>query len=168
MITPSPVRRVEPPPESLIADWYPRSQLLDSYAVDMAPAPAGGMRQLATLLFGDPPAWLRMLLAIRDAVMRPLGVKSSRELRDSGPPEARVDFFPILEEREDEIVLGENDRHLDFRLSLLRMRAGGDATIVATTAVRIHNRLGRAYIGVIRPFHHLVVRRSMARLAALA
>jgi Protein of unknown function (DUF2867) len=161
----SPVRRVEPPPDSLISNWYPRSQLLDSYAIDMPSAPAGNMRQLAMLALGDPPVWFRMLLTIRDAAIRPLGIKSSRQLRASGPPAARVDFFPILEERENEIVLGENDRHLDFRMSLLRIQAGSDTKIVATTVVHIHNRLGRAYIDVIRPFHHLVVRRTMARLA---
>ncbi len=163
-----PIRQVEPPPDSLIADWYPRSQLLDSYAIDMSSAPAGSMRQLATLAFGDPPAWFRALLAIRDAAMRPLGVKSSRQLREGGPAAARVDFFPILAECGNEIVLGENDRHLDFRMSLLRIPAGSHTTVVATTAVHIHNGLGRTYIAVIRPFHHLVVRRSMARLAAFA
>ncbi|MEJ1977941.1 MAG: DUF2867 domain-containing protein, partial [Acetobacteraceae bacterium] len=94
------VRRVAPPPDSLISAWYPRSQLLDSYAIVMPSAPAGSMRQLATLALGDPPAWFRTLLAIRDAAMRPLGVKSSRQLREGGPSAARVDFFPILEERE--------------------------------------------------------------------
>ncbi len=163
-----PVRRVAPPPDSLISGWYPRSQLLDSYAVDLPSAPAGSMRRLAALAFEDPPSWFRALLAIRDAAMRPLGVKSSSQLRDESGPAARVDFFPILEERENEIVLGENDRHLDFRMSLLRIPAGRDTRIVATTAVHIHNRLGRAYIGAIRPFHHLVVSQIMARLAARA
>jgi hypothetical protein len=166
MMMHSSVRRVEPPSASLISDWYAHSQLLDSYAVDMPFAPAASMRHLATLALGDPPAWFRTLLAIRDAAMLPLGVKSSRQLREGGSPEARVDFFPILEERENEIILGENDRHLDFRLSLLRIEAGGGTKIVATTVVHIHNLLGRAYIEAIRPFHYLVVRRSMARLAA--
>lgn len=168
MMMHSPVRRVEPPSDSLISDWYPHSQLLDSYAIDMPSAPADSMRQLATLALGDPPAWFRTLLAIRDAAMLPLGVKSSRQLREGVSPESRVDFFPILEERENEIVLGENDRHLDFRMSLLRIRASSDTKIVATTVVHIHNLLGRSYIEAIRPFHHLVVKRSMARLAALA
>lgn len=161
-----PVRRVDPPPGSLIADWYPRSWLLDSYAVDMPSPPAADMRRLAMLALGDPPAWFRTLLAIRDRAMRPLGIKPSREVREGRPSEDRVDFFPILQETENEIILGEDDRHLDFRLSLLRIRADGATRIVATTAVRVHNRLGRAYIAVIRPFHHLVARRSMARLAA--
>ncbi len=126
------------------------------------------MRQFATLALGNPPVWFRMLLAIRDAIMRPLGIKVSRQLREGGSPAAHVDFFPIMEEKENEIVLGENDLHLDFRISLLRIQADSDTRIVATTVVHVHNRLGRAYINVIRPFHRLVVRRSMARLAILA
>ncbi len=165
---PSPVRQVEPPSNSLIVDWYPHSQLLDSYAIAIPSTPARSMRLLATLALGNPPVWFRALLTLRDAAVSPFGVKSSRHLRENGPAEARVDFFPILEERENEIILGENDRHLDFRMSLLRLRTGNDTQIVATTVVHIHNGLGRAYIAVIRPFHRLVVRRSMARLAALA
>ncbi len=162
----SPVRRVESPSGSLISDWYPHAQLLDSYAIDIPSAPSPNMRQLATLALGNPPVWFRTLLTIRDAAMRPLGVKSSRQLREGTPFAARVDFFPILQEKENEIVFGEDDRHLDFRISLLRIRAGGNTKVIATTAVHIHNRLGRAYINIIRPFHHLVVTRSMARLAA--
>lgn len=65
------------------------------------------MRQLAQLAFSDPPAWFRALLAIRDAATRPFGVKSSSQLRDATASEERVDFFPILIERENEIGLGE-------------------------------------------------------------
>ncbi len=100
--------------------------------------------------------------------MRPLGIKSSRQLREGGSTAARVDFFPILEEEENEIILGENDRHLDFRMSLMRIPTDSNTKIVATTVVHVHNRPGQAYIDVIPPFHYLVVRRSLDRFAARA
>ncbi|VFR49739.1 hypothetical protein ANT2_2646 [plant metagenome] len=63
-------------------------------------------------------------------------------------------------------MLGEDDRHLDFRVSVLRqskleMDGGSDARLVVTTVVRCHNRLGRAYIAVIRFFHRRVVIASL-------
>ena len=64
-----------------------------------------------------------------------------------------------------EIVLGEDDRHLDFRLSLLRRTSPAGTQLIATTVVRSHNALGRTYLTVIRPFHHLVIRASLARFA---
>ena len=79
---------------------------------------------------------------------------------------ARVDFFPVLAEHPDEILLGADDRHLDFRSSLLRRPAGDGVELVMTTSVRVHNALGRTYLTVIMPFHILVVRSALARLAA--
>jgi hypothetical protein len=161
----SSIHRIESPGDSLISSWYPSADLLDSYAIDMPTAQTGDMRQLAMRALGDSPIWFRSLLAIRDAIVRPFGVKSSRQLRESRPSGARVNFFPVILENENEIILGEDDRHLDFRLSLLRTRADDETSIAATTVVHVHNRLGQVYIFVVRPFHHLVVRRFMARLS---
>jgi hypothetical protein len=64
--------------------------------------------------------------------------------------------------------LGEDDKHLDFRMSVLRSPGfsptlGGQLTV--STVVHCHNRLGRAYILVIAPFHRLVVKASLRRAA---
>ena len=164
MNAPSRVRPITPPSDSLIADWYADADLLDSYAVELPPGSDGSMAALARRALGAPPAWLRALLDLRDAIVGPLGIKTSARLRQARPAAGRIDFFPVLEERADEIVLGEDDRHLNFRLSLLRRRHAHGVQVIATTAVRINNRLGRAYILVIAPFHHLVVRSSLASL----
>ena len=77
----------------------------------------------------------------------------------------RVDFFPVQWEGDDEIVLGEDHRHLDFRLSLLRRELPTGAELIATTVVHAHNAFGFAYLNAIRPFHHLVVRSILGRVA---
>jgi hypothetical protein len=76
-----------------------------------------------------------------------------------------VDFFPVQWESNDEIVLGEDDRHLDFRLSLLRRNSPTGTQLIATTVVHSHNAFGLTYLNVIRPFHHLVIRTNLARFA---
>ncbi|MDN7500218.1 DUF2867 domain-containing protein [Burkholderia gladioli] len=45
--------------------------------------------------------------------------------------------------RNDEIVLGENDIHLDFCLSLVRQQTSNGQHLYAT-AVHCHGKLGRA------------------------
>ena len=72
---------------------------------------------------------------------------------------ARIDFFRLYEIAGDEAILGEDDRHLDFRVSV--QRRSGD--IVVTTVVRCHNRLGRLYLALITPFHRIVVRSMLQR-----
>lgn len=109
---------------------------------------------------------MRTLMRLRDGIVGPLGLKTAQGFRRDGPAAARVDFFPILGEHPDEILLGADDRHLDFRSSLLRRPAGDGVELVMTTSVRVHNALGRAYLAVITPFHVLVFRAALARLAA--
>uniref|UniRef100_UPI002016F0D4 DUF2867 domain-containing protein n=1 Tax=Sphingomonas sp. CFBP 8765 TaxID=2775274 RepID=UPI002016F0D4 len=75
-------------------------------------------------------------------------------------------LLPVLAESTDEIVLGEDDRYLDFRLSILRQVGPHGSMLIVTTAVRTRNRFGRLYLRAIYPFHVLVARASLIRAAA--
>lgn len=154
--------RIVPPAESRIAGWYEGANLVDSFAVALPPAAPTDAGTLATLLFTDLPLWFRLLLAIRDRVVSLFGVKASHELE----ADDRIAFFPVLSRASDEIVLGADDRHLDFRTSVLLRRAddGAGNTLAATTVVRCHNLLGRLYLALILPFHILVVTDALRRL----
>lgn len=149
--------RIAPPAESRLSDWYAGASLTDSFAVALPPGAPTDVDTLATLLFADPPVWFTILLAVRDRVMAPFGVKASHALSAG----EHIAFFPVLSRSADEIVLGADDRHLDFRASVL-LRT--DRTLVATTVVRCHNLLGRLYLAAILPFHILVVTDALRRL----
>jgi hypothetical protein len=43
---------------------------------------------------------------------------------------------------------------------------GGVRQVTATTLVKTHNRLGRAYLAIILPFHRLIVRAMLRQIAA--
>ncbi|WP_342359699.1 DUF2867 domain-containing protein [Terrarubrum flagellatum] len=159
------VRRTTPPSESVVASWYKNASLLDSYSIDLIASEQLSMRELATRTLVNPPAWQKALIALRDAMVTPFGIKTSDTVRTSRESHDRVDFFPVHWEGKDEIVLGADDRHLDFRLSLLRRHSPTGASLIATTVVHTHNALGFVYLNVIRPFHHLVVRANLARSA---
>jgi hypothetical protein len=141
------------------------TRLLDSYSIDLSASEQSTMRVLATLTVGNPPAWQKALIAMRDAMVTPFGIKTSGTVRTSRDSNERVDFFPVQWESRDEIVLGADDRHLDFRLSLLRRLSPTGTLLIATTVVHTHNALGFTYLNAIRPFHHLVVRANLARCA---
>ena len=159
------IHRVAPPASSAIAGWFPHADLVDSYTIDI-PAGKSDAPEIARAMLGRSPPWLKTLLAIRDTVMARLGVKTTAQLRRGAGASGRIGFFPIVSSTSGEIVLGENDRHLDFRFSLLIERGDGALDrVVATTAVHCHNRLGRMYLRVIMPFHHVVVRSLLARAA---
>jgi len=159
------VRRTTPPSESVVAKWYENASLLDSYSIDLRASEQLSMRELATRALAAPPTWQKVLIAVRDATVTPFGIKTSGMVRESWDSNERVGFFPVHWEGRDEIVLGADDRHLDFRLSLLRRLSPTGALIIATTIVHTHNALGFTYLNLIRPFHHLVVRSNVARFA---
>jgi hypothetical protein len=160
------VREVPPPAESGVASWFD-ADLADAFAVPIDPADvAKGIDNLARCAL-DPAPWIRLLLGLRDALVAGFGVKTTQEVRRAAIADNadRIDFFRILARSDRELILGEDDRHLDFRLSLL-LRARPDSSgdeLVATTVVHCHNALGRVYLALIARFHRLVVVSNLSR-----
>jgi hypothetical protein len=113
---------------------------------------------LARAGFERPAGWIRALTRVRDAVMATVGVKSSRAIGAAAAARGPViGYFPLLSKSAGELVVGEDDRHLDFRVAiLLRTGAAGGRELVVVTVVHCHNRLGRTYLAVIAPFHRAI------------
>lgn len=153
-----------PPAASAIRDWHEGADLLDSYAVLLPPQAPDDARVLARLALEEPPIVFRLLMGIRDAVISAVGVKTSADIRAQADGRDRIDFFPVIGSSANEVVLGEDDRHLDFRTAVTLVHEQDRRLLVSTTSVRCHNRLGRLYLAMILPFHTAVVRRSLARL----
>ncbi|MGU3467286.1 DUF2867 domain-containing protein [Methylobacterium sp. C33D] len=165
----SQIRTMTPPADCAVASWYPGADLVDAFAVTLPGPGPHDLSRLAQAALSDPPPWVTAAMALRDAAVRLFGVQTSGEIRARLKADSRdrVDFFPVRSRSEREIVLGEDDRHLDFRLSLLlSRRPDGQEELVATTVVRCRNQLGRAYLALIRPGHALVVRSGLKRAVA--
>lgn len=158
------MRRCDLPRESRLAPLYAGADLADAYVAALPEEVARlPIEEIARRALAHPPWWFHGLLSLRDAVMARFGVKTTGQIGAAAPE--RVAFFPILTRSVDELILGEDDRHLDFRASILRreLRPGATAEVVMTTVVHCHNPLGRAYLATIRPFHHAVVRAHLRR-----
>jgi hypothetical protein len=148
------------PPTSLALGSLPRADYLDVYAA--AVEPTLSLEDAARRMFlGRTPCWMRF----RDAVVRPLGLKTSlpeRRVAFCFVSGQRIGIFRVYARTAEELLLGEDDRHLDFRLSL---RVPGDGEVTLTTLVRFHNVLGRLYFFIVRPFHGRVVKAMLRRVA---
>ncbi|MEC3947908.1 DUF2867 domain-containing protein [Sphingobium sp. HWE2-09] len=153
-----------PPAESRLSEWYFGAHLLDSFAAHVPIGLNCGIREMAEAVLGRPEFWVQGLLFVRDGVVRFLGLQTIGDLREANPVGDRIDFFPILSAHSTEIIVGEDDKHLDFRISVLEIKMpDGGRQLVITTAVRCHNRLGHAYLAVIRPFHRLIIHSRLRR-----
>jgi hypothetical protein len=164
------VTPVAVPVESALRHFYASVNLADAYATALPEGAISDPESLARFIFSQQPAWIGALMKVRDAVVAVFGLKTARHLgsRGAGDPAGRVGIFKLYSTGPHEVVLGEDDKHLDFRVSVLCTAGTGpraERRLVLSTVGHCHNLLGRIYILVIAPFHRLVVKSSLRRAA---
>ena len=80
----------------------------------------------AERMFARSPRWIEALLALRNLVVAPFGLKTSGE----GEPATggMIGIFPVVSETPRRLVAGFNDHHLDFRVVVdVAPNGGGQA-----------------------------------------
>jgi Protein of unknown function (DUF2867) len=162
-----PVVAVRVPADSAVAHAYASTDLADAYSIRLPANSIVDPELLARFILSHQARWVERLIAVRDALVRRLGIKTAADLRRMS--DGRIEFFKIYSRSAREIILGEDDSHLDFRLSVMRTTEasaeGGRVHLVLSTVVHCHNRIGRAYIRLIAPFHRMVVKSALRRAA---
>lgn len=158
------------PVQSCIADYYQSVHLADAYTIALPARASRDPEELARFMFTHQPDWISQLMRVRDTIVAWFGLKTGKQLATlAGHAQAeRIGIFKIYSTRDNEVILGEDDKHLDFRVSVLCSDApGGSGRLTVSTVVHCHNLLGRIYLLVIAPFHRLVVKASLRRAARL-
>lgn len=107
--------------------------------------------------FGRLPHWIGVAMAIRNAVVRPLG------LRTDAPDRARSGMLqlPVLEETPHSYEVGLADRHLTFTLQT----ETHERKVCLTTRIWFNHWLGRLYLLVVLLPHKVIVRQAIRGLA---
>jgi hypothetical protein len=156
------------PSDSVLAPLYAGADLLDAYAIHLPAGASDDPEVLARVAFERQAPWIRALTCVRDTVMATVGVKSSHEIGAAAAARGQqvIGYFPVLSRSAGEMVVGGDDRHLDFRVAVLvRADAQGGQELVVATVVHCHNQLGRLYLAVIAPFHRAILRANLERTA---
>jgi hypothetical protein len=117
--------------------------------------------QAARAVFADPPHMVRSLMALRNVIVAPFGLKAGIDFSDRGL--GKIDVFPIISNTNSEIVVGGNDKHLDFRIWIGIQPSAKGSEVTISTLVKINNRLGKGYLSVVMPFHKLLSRALLQR-----
>jgi hypothetical protein len=139
------------------------AQFVDAYSI-VVDRGALDARQAAERMITRQPRWAEALLTLRNILVQPFGLKTSGA--SGTAPREMIGIFPIMSETPDRLVAGFNDSHLDFRVVVDVATAGDRQQVTATTLVLTHNWLGRSYLALILPFHRLIVRAMLRRVAA--
>ena len=120
--------------------------------------------KVAEIALMQSPLWVRALMKARDIVVSPLGLKTSRSFSE----ERKIGLFPILSETRDQIVLGFDDRHLDFRI-IVDVAPIDDVRQCVRITTLVHRKIffGKLYLAAIEPFHRLIVASALGRFHRL-
>ncbi|WP_116140249.1 DUF2867 domain-containing protein [Trinickia diaoshuihuensis] len=149
------------PPASHLMSSYGRADFADAFSIELPQAASHDAEFIARHIFDHQPQWIAALLKLRDLLVRPFGLKRAADLWAAGGD--RVNIFRVFGRYPNEIVLGEDDTHLNFRVSVLVLPPSDERPrrVIVTTLVFYNRLLGRAYIALIAPFHRMVVRGSL-------
>ncbi len=156
------------PPESWLHGYARPQDFMDCFSValtDTWALNAASMAEIADLLVSVEVPGADQLVQLRNLIVKPLGLKTSDEV-DAEPPATkggapeigdRIGFFKIYSISPNEIILGEDDVHQDFRVSLYR-QVEAPSKLYAATCCQRHNLFGYAYLAAILPFHKMIVK----------
>ena len=144
----------------------------DSYRVPLA-RPGLSIIEIFFALFGHTPLWMKALLIIRNAIARCFGLEAPTvaeilkpALRENYNVGDKIGPWPIFFIADNEIVAGRNNKHLDFRVSVLKVVDGSATSVVVSTICSVHNVFGKIYLFFIVPFHRVGVRSLLANAVA--
>ena len=156
------MRPVASTPEPATRALLPGAIFADTFSIEIDEAGLDAVIA-AKRVMGGSPHWIRSLLSLRDAIVGRLGLKRSSETGQIARD--RIGVFPCLSRSADLVVLGLDDRHLDFRIAVdVRAIASDRKRISVTTIVRPHNLFGRAYLACVLPFHKIIVPAMLRRV----
>jgi hypothetical protein len=150
----------------LVANAY----FVDSYRVPLTHD--ASVVDIFFAVFGHHPPWMKAILLFRHRVGAWFGLNAASTAQIMSPTRAgsyrvgeNIGPWPICFLSEEELVAGRDDKHLDFRLSVLKQHTGETAYAFVSTVCLTHNRFGRVYLRLITPFHKWGVQRLMSRAA---
>jgi Protein of unknown function (DUF2867) len=140
----------------------PAASFADAFRIEVEGQNLDAMEAARRAILGGP-KWAQVLLAMRNLLVRPFGLKTGHE---AGLFVERIGIFPVLARKPGHLMLGMDDKHLDFRLLIdIENGAHGRQTVTVTTRVKTHNALGRVYLALVMPFHKRIVPAMLARTA---
>lgn len=168
-------REVTVPTPSAVCNGFGKVDFCDAYQVPVQHTELTAQAMYCAI-FLHSPKWVQRLMDVRSVVAKCLGLQHDFKSKLLDPTVVahtpwvigrRLGPFIVQAVHDDEVIVGEDDMHLNFRISVLKSIVAGQTVVTVATVVATHNALGRAYMFCIKPFHRLIAR-AMINNAARA
>lgn len=153
-------------------EWIERADFRDAYRVVLR-RPDLGVVDIFFGIFAHRPAWMNLMLIARNKAAALFGLETPTtaevmtfEQRDRYAVGEKIGPWPIFFLGADELVAGRDNKHMDFRLSIMKVHDDSGFGVVVSTLCRVNNVFGRLYLAAVIPFHKFGLRKLMARAVA--
>ena len=152
------------PEKSIISENFGNIHYCDSYMILIKTNET--VDSITTKIF-TLPNWIKGLFKFRNLITKRLGLKTDSKTEASAPYYpigSKAILFPVIDRNESEIVMAENDKHLNFRTSIMTEPVDGLTQVCLTTIVQFNNALGRLYFWPVKPFHKALVKSRLKNI----
>ncbi len=155
------------PPGSKAEALLPGAYFHDAWSIRAAQPELDALGQFLRMAMKTP-RWVDRLMALRNTLVGLVGLKDLGGLAMIDPrkppsdyvPGDRVGIFTLVSKEEGEVLLGDDDKHLQVVVSVHRrpIAEEGQALVTVTTVVHVKNWLGRLYMLPVTPAHRVIAR----------
>ena len=130
---------------ALSREMVQRAYFRDSYRMPLA------RREIEIVevflgIFAHHPRWMKLLLMVRNKAASLVGLDAPTasevmniESKGHYVVGDVIRVWPIYTLGDDEIVVGRDNKHLDFRLSVLKVFDDAEASVIVSTVCTVHN-----------------------------
>ena len=169
------------PPNSLLDKQLPRHHHQDHVEVQIdqrwlvGSNPEQLLAALLTAFIQQPASSVSGLMRLRNLLARPLRLRTSSlgcpvsSLLNAAPTQRFAQRFPVLASsisaNSAQVLLGSDDRHLQFRSSVAVQRDGELITFSLSTRVHCRNPFGHLYMAAVDPMHRHFIAPKMLKTA---
>ena len=151
------IKRV--PENSIISRGFGKIDYCDSYRIFKSTNDS--IDTILTEVYKTP-KWIDFLMSLRDSIVKIFGLKTDdkNNLNNTGfySVGSKAAAFIVLDRNEDEIVMFEDDKHLNYRTSIFIDRHDELPALYMTTIVQFNNVWGKLYFIPVKPLHQLIVK----------
>jgi hypothetical protein len=164
------------PTASLIEKSFTKFDYTDAYSCTFPSQQERSVDDAVQAFFKTESPVISSLFKLRNAIMKPFGFKASDASdREKALRKFKIEkgnalgLFKVIDRSDNEVIMGEDDRHLNFRISLLLTRDLQNPvsyTLVLSTAVTMNNQFGKLYFIPVKPMHKLIVPSMMKSIVS--
>ncbi|WP_161500025.1 DUF2867 domain-containing protein [Bradyrhizobium sp. AC87j1] len=153
-------------------DLIERADFRDAYRVPLSRSDLSVV-EIFFAIFAERPGWMNLMLIARNraAALAGLEVPTTSEImkverRAHYSVGEKIGPWPIFFLGPDELVAGRDNKHMDFRLSVMKVHDGTRPSAVVSTLCMAHNKFGQCYLSCITPFHRFGLQKLLANALA--